>query len=215
MSQKVTISSVTANTPVDIYYCDSFSANCVFVSTVSVFPYVFDVPSPYDEVDFIIKILDKQNCVYSETILITPTPTPTITKSPTPTVTQTPTTSHTPTNTPSFSPTPTRTPKSTPTITPSPTSTPVVSVHQIGKNIFTTSGSTCLDPMSSTVFYTYISEADTQPFLSATIYQNEYNSVLFNPLTIGFYYIKMKFGTDFYIVQIDPSGQIIDFEICP
>ena len=36
MSQQVTISSITANTPVDIYYCDSLSANCIFVSgTVS------------------------------------------------------------------------------------------------------------------------------------------------------------------------------------
>ena len=77
MSQKVTISSLTANTPVDIYYCDSMSANCVYVSTVSVFPYVFDVQPPYDETNFIIKVVDTQNCIYSETVLITPTQTPT------------------------------------------------------------------------------------------------------------------------------------------
>ena len=36
MSQQVTITSVTANTPVEIYYCDSTSGSCVYVSTVSV-----------------------------------------------------------------------------------------------------------------------------------------------------------------------------------
>ena len=47
MSQLVTISSVTANTPVNIYYCDSTGASCVYVATVSTFPYTFDVPDPY------------------------------------------------------------------------------------------------------------------------------------------------------------------------
>ena len=56
MPQSVTITSVTANTPVEIYYCNSFSASCVYVSTVSVFPYTFDVPSPYDETNIVIKI---------------------------------------------------------------------------------------------------------------------------------------------------------------
>ena len=56
MSQQVTITSVTANTPVEIFYCDSFSANCVYVSTVSVFPYTFDVPPPYNENNIVIKI---------------------------------------------------------------------------------------------------------------------------------------------------------------
>ena len=57
MSQQVTITSVTANTPVDIYYCDSFSASCVYVATVSTFPFVFYVPDPYDTTDFVVKII--------------------------------------------------------------------------------------------------------------------------------------------------------------
>jgi hypothetical protein len=72
MSQRVTITSVTANTPVDIYYCDSFSANCVYVSTVSVFPFFFDVPPPYDNSNIVIKIEDVNGCIDGETILITP-----------------------------------------------------------------------------------------------------------------------------------------------
>jgi hypothetical protein len=73
MSQKVTITSVTANTPVDIYYCDSFSADCVYVSTVSVFPFFFDVPPPYDENNIVIKIEDVNGCIDGEIVFITPT----------------------------------------------------------------------------------------------------------------------------------------------
>ena len=96
MSQQVTITSVTANTPVDIYYCDAMSGSCVFVSTVSVFPFVFDVPPPYDEQDFLIKIVDNIGCEIGLENLITPTPTPSITATHTPTGTVTPTPSTTP-----------------------------------------------------------------------------------------------------------------------
>ena len=54
MSQEVTISSVTANTPVDIYYCDSMSASCIYVATVATFPYTFEVPDSYSDENFII-----------------------------------------------------------------------------------------------------------------------------------------------------------------
>jgi hypothetical protein len=93
MSQQVTITSVTANTPVEIFYCDSFSANCVYVSTVSVFPYTFNVPPPYNENNIVIKIEDTNGCIDGEVIPITPTPTssltPTLTRTPTNTPTQT------------------------------------------------------------------------------------------------------------------------------
>lgn len=91
MSQLVTITSVTANTPVDIYYCDSFSASCVFVSTVSTFPYSFSVPPPYDQNNIVIKIEDNNGCIDGEIIYITPTPTPNVTPSITSTPTNTPT----------------------------------------------------------------------------------------------------------------------------
>jgi hypothetical protein len=102
MPQSVTITSVTANTPVEIYYCDSFSASCVYVSTVSVFPYTFDVPSPYDETNIVIKIEDVNGCVDGDIIYITPTPTSSVT----PTTTQTPTNTPTQTATPTVTPTP-------------------------------------------------------------------------------------------------------------
>jgi hypothetical protein len=68
MTTQVTITSVTANTPVDIFYCDSMGASCVNVATVSTFPYVFLVPSPYSEENFIIKIVDTQGCVVEEQV---------------------------------------------------------------------------------------------------------------------------------------------------
>jgi len=100
MSQQVTISSITANTPVDIYYCDSLSANCIFVSGVTIFPYTFIVPPPYDETNIIIKIIDNEGCVDGEVIPITPTPTSSVTPTNTLTPTVTPTNTKTPTQTP-------------------------------------------------------------------------------------------------------------------
>ncbi len=114
MSQQVTITSVTANTPVEIYYCDSTSGSCVYVSTVSVFPFTFDVPPPYDEQNIVIKIVDTQNCEDGFVIPITPTPT----------VTQTSTPPITPSITPTNTSTPSITISSTPTNTPTPTYTP-------------------------------------------------------------------------------------------
>ena len=94
MSQQVTITSVTANTPVDIYYCDSTSGSCVYVSTVAVFPYTFNVPPPYIQTNIVIKIEDVNGCIDGDIIYITPTPTSSVT----PTNTQTPTNTTTSTN---------------------------------------------------------------------------------------------------------------------
>jgi hypothetical protein len=214
MSQLITITSVTANTPVDIYYCDSFSANCVFVSTVSVFPYQFDVPSPYDETDFVVKIIDSESCIDGEVIPISPTPTssvtPTTTNTPTQTPTMTSTNTPTPTNTPTLTPTPTITSTNTPT----PTSTPVISSHFTGQNRYTTSGSVCSDVMTILPYYTYISESNSVPVIGATIYETAVGTTLYNPYVGGNKYVKLQFGSDFYVVQIDNNGEITSFAIC-
>lgn len=214
MSQLITITSVTANTPVDIYYCDSFSANCVFVSTVSVFPFEFDVPSPYDETDFVVKIIDTQGCNVGDEVLITPTPTssltPTTTNTPTQTPTMTSTNTSTPTNTPTLTPTPTITSTNTPT----PTSTPVISSHFTGQNKYTTSGSVCGDVMTILPYYTYINESNSVPVIGATIYETAVNTTLYNPYVGGNKYVKLQFGSDFYVVQINNNGEITSFIIC-
>lgn len=214
MSQQVTILSVTANTPVDVYYCDSFSANCVFVDSVTVFPYTFDVPPPYDETNIVIKIIDNEVCVDGEVIPISPTPTSSVTPTMTPTPTNTPTQTSTMTPTPTQTSTMTSTPTETPTNTPTPTQTPVVSSHLTGQNRFVTSGTVCSDTMTILPYYTYISEVNSVPVIGTTVYETLVGVTLYNPYVGGDKYIKMKFGNDFYVVQINDSGEILSFEIC-
>lgn len=215
MSEQVTISSVTANTPVEIYYCDSMSANCVYVSTVSTFPYTFDVPAPYDEQDFIVKIIDTQSCEIGHKVPISPTPTSTITPTVTPTSTVTPTVSVTPTKTPTQTPTTTPTNTITPTITTTPTATPVVSAHRIGNSLSISSANTCNDIVTIVNYYTYISQSNLTPVNGAIVYQTLLNGTLYNPFNGNSRYLKMGFGSNFYVVQIDVNGSIINFGLCP
>ena len=215
MSQQVTITSVTANTPVEIYYCDSMSASCVYVSTVSVFPYTFSVPPPYDEQNIVIKIVDTQNCEDGYVIPITPTPTLTLTPTPTNTPTVTTTNTSTPTNTPSYTPTNTATQTYTPTNTPTPTTTPVISIHPIGNQVSVTSATTCTDTITLTNYYTYIAQANLTPVVGVIVYQTLVNDTLYNPYNGGNRYIKMSFGGNFYVVKINAQGAIVEFQLCP
>jgi len=209
MSQQVTITSVTANTPVEIFYCDSTSGSCVYVSTVSVFPYTFDVPSPYNETDFVIKIEDVNGCIDGDIVYITPTPTSSVT----PTMTQTPTNTASSTQTPTVTPTVTQTPSTTitttPTNTPTPTTTPVFSLHLVGQNTYSTSANTCSDTLTLTNYYTYINEADSVPVIGVKIYQNAFGGVLFNPYNGQNRFTKFTFGGNNYAVQVDGSGIIV------
>lgn len=118
MPVNVTITSVTANTPVEIFVCDSAGANCVYISTVMVFPYTFTVNDPYALGVYTIKIVDVAGCEEIITMGATPTPTPSFTPQVTRTPTMTPTVTGTRTPTPTFTPTRTRTPNATPTNTP-------------------------------------------------------------------------------------------------
>lgn len=215
MSQQVTITSVTANTPVEIYYCDSMSGSCVYVSTVSVFPYTFDVPPPYDEENIVIKIIDTQSCEDGYVIPITPTPTSSLTPTPTNTPDSTPTNTPTQTNTPTGTPTNTPTQTETPTNTPTPTTTLVIASHSIGNKLSVSSATTCTNTITLTNYYTYIADAYLTPMISAVVYQTESNGVLYNPFNGGNRYIKMGFGGNFYVVKINTQGAILAFQICP
>lgn len=214
MSQQVTITSVTANTPVDIYYCDSTSGSCVFVSTVAVFPYTFDVPDPYDEADIVIKIEDVNGCIDGDIIYITPTPTSSVTPTVTQTPTNTPTTTQTPTVTPTITQTPTTTITTTPTNTPTPSTTPVFSLHLIGQNTFPSSANTCSDTLTFTNYYTYINEANLVPVVGVKIYQTAFGGSLFNPYNGNNRFTKFTFGGNNYAVQVDTSGNIVSYVAC-
>jgi hypothetical protein len=214
MSQQVTITSVTANTPVEIYYCDSTSGSCVYVSTVAVFPYTFNVPPPYNETNIVVKIVDVNECVDGEIIYITPTPTSSVTPTMTQTPTNTPTNTPSPTVTPTVTQTPTTTITTTPTNTPTPSTTPVFSLHLVGQNTFSTSANTCSDQLTLNNYYTYINEADTVPVVGVKIYQSTFGGVLFNPYDGQNRFTKFTFGGNNYAVQVDGSGTIVSFVLC-
>ena len=214
MSQQVTITSVTANTPVEIYYCDSFSANCVYVSTVSVFPYTFNVPLPYAENNIVIKIEDTNGCIDGEVIPITPAPTSTITPTITITPTNTPTQTQTQTSTPAMSPNQTSTPTTTPTNTLTPSVTPAFSLHLVGQNQFMTANEACGSQLTFLNYYTYINEANTMPVIGVKIYTTGFGGVLYNPYNGNNMYTKFVFGGDNYAVQVDTTGTITDFASC-
>lgn len=214
MSQQVTITSVTANTPVEIYYCDSTSGSCVYVSTVATFPFTFNVPPPYNETNIIIKIEDVNGCIDGEVIYITPTPTSSVTPTVTKTPTNTPTSTQTPTVTPTMTQTPTTTITTTPTNTPTPSTTPVFSLHLVGQNTFQTSANTCSDTLTFTNFYTYINEANLIPVVGVKIYQTAFGGVLFNPYNGNNRFTKFTFGGNNYAVQVDTSGNIVSYVAC-
>jgi hypothetical protein len=214
MSEQVTITSVTANTPVDISYSYANSGSPVYVATVSTFPFTFDVPDPYDLADFLVIIEDTQGCLYSQEVYITPTPTPSIT----PSQTVTPTVTTTPSNTPSYTPTttPTITVTSTvsPTVTPTPSVTPVLYYHAKGQNTYTTSGDCCGDIITSTYYYTYLSDGNTIPVVGIKVYTTQVSGVLYNPYNGNNRFIKMVWNGSNYAVRIDVVGNIVDFSLC-
>lgn len=214
MSQQVTINSVTANTPVEIFYCNSSSGSCVSVATVSSFPYTFSVPPPYDETNIVIKIEDNNGCIDGEIIYITPTPTSSVTPTVTKTPTNTPTVTKTPTNTPTISPTQTATTTTTPTVTPTPSTTPAFALHLVGQNTFPTSANTCNDAFTLVNYYTYINQANTVPVIGVKIYQSAFGGTLFNPYNGNNRFTKFTFGGNNYAVQVDTSGAITSFVAC-
>jgi hypothetical protein len=141
MAIQVSIYSVTGQSPYDVYVCQSDGSNCFYMTTVSSFPYTFNIPAPYNtSSSYLLKLIDDNGCVISGVQEVTScntetqTPTPTITTTPTvtPTSTQTPTVTPTVTNTPTVTTTTTSTqtpgasPSQTQTVTPTNSQTPTI-----------------------------------------------------------------------------------------
>jgi hypothetical protein len=111
-------------------------------------------------------------------------------------------------------PTPTPTLTQTPTITSTPTPTPVVASHAVGSNLSISSANTCNDTVTIVNYYTYISEANLTPVNGAIVYQTNVSGTLFNPFNGNDRYIKMGFGGNFYVIQINSVGVILNYSIC-
>jgi hypothetical protein len=214
MATEINILSFTGNTPIEVQYCNSSSGSCVTIATVSAVPFTFIVPSPTDETDFVIKIVDVNGCEYGETVLVTPTPTPTVTQTNTPTPSFTPTNSATPTVTPTNTLTPTTTITTTPTYSPTPTSTPLYATNLRGQTLHSSSALACTDIMTSTYLYTYFSAATTSPVVSAKIYQTAVGPTLYNLFNGGNQWLKMNWSGTLYGVQIDSVGTILSYSGC-
>ena len=66
MAVQVTISSITGQSPYDIYICQSDGSGCFYVTTITTIPYVFDIPAPYDtSSSYMLKVVDANNCIIS------------------------------------------------------------------------------------------------------------------------------------------------------
>jgi hypothetical protein len=265
MPLEITITSVTANTPVDIYVCELDGSNCAYISTVSTFPYTFTAPQcvegnyfssnfgfydcqgllntgtsggtgticvdtskPYsgitvgnvncsvDQTDFIVEIRDTQTCIKTNVELVTPTPTasvtPTLTQTPTNTASQTPTLTPSPTNTPSV----TTTITSSPTNTLTPTSTPFWVSHNFGSAWHSSSALALTDYLTSApLWYTYIASSFLTPVIGATIFSLNIGDDLFNIINGENRWRLMSFNSETWAVQINSSGQIINFVYNP
>ena len=214
MSLIVNIESVTGNTPVDIYVCDSGGGSCLYIATVAVFPYQFEVDDTYATTNFIVKIIDTAGCVDEVTILVTPTPTPSTTSAPTATPTTTPTNTVTPTQTITQTRTPAASLTPTQTRTPTPTPTSLVYAHLIGRFIYADYSSACLDTLLATSYYTSYAETPTIPVVGARVYQATFGGGLFSPVNQNNQWRLMVFNGANYAVQIDASGYITNFIAC-
>ena len=82
MEVQCTINNITGQTPFDIYVCQTDGTGCFYISTInnSSFPYVFNIPAPYNtSPNYMIKAIDANNCIISgsSAVQFFPTPTPT------------------------------------------------------------------------------------------------------------------------------------------
>ncbi len=82
MEVQATINGITGQTPYDIYVCQTDGTGCFYISTInnSSFPYVFNIPAPYNtSPNYMIKAIDANNCIISgsSAVQFFPTPTPT------------------------------------------------------------------------------------------------------------------------------------------
>ena len=67
MAVQITINSLTGTSPYDVYICDNLLSNCVYISTINLTPYEFDVPAPLDaQSELCVKVVDSNGCIISQ-----------------------------------------------------------------------------------------------------------------------------------------------------
>ena len=69
MPTQITINSLSGASPYDIYLCDNPISTCVYITTTSTLPYVFDVPSIMEsQTSFNLKMIDNNGCEVTQNL---------------------------------------------------------------------------------------------------------------------------------------------------
>lgn len=71
MPVDITISSITGQSPFNIFICDSGATTCIYVNTISIsdIPYKFEVPVVYENMSsFNVRAVDANNCQINEIV---------------------------------------------------------------------------------------------------------------------------------------------------
>jgi hypothetical protein len=64
MSVEVSISSITGQSPYDVYICQTGGTTCLYVSRITTVPYSFIIPKPYDKAGgYLLKLIDANGSI--------------------------------------------------------------------------------------------------------------------------------------------------------
>lgn len=70
MPTQITINTISGVQPYDIYICDDPVTTCIYISTISTVPYVFNVPTLLDgQSSYNLKIVDNNGCSVEENLI--------------------------------------------------------------------------------------------------------------------------------------------------
>jgi hypothetical protein len=66
MALRVDITGITGQTPYNIFICQNDGSSCIFIDTITINEYGFDIPYPYDlSNSYMLKIIDGNNAIIS------------------------------------------------------------------------------------------------------------------------------------------------------
>jgi hypothetical protein len=71
MGLNLTISSITGQSPYEVYLCQVDGTGCFYINEITSTPYSFIIPPPYDtSTQYMIKIIDDFGCIITGTTSI-------------------------------------------------------------------------------------------------------------------------------------------------
>jgi hypothetical protein len=67
----ITINNISGSSPYDVYLCDNPITVCIYIDTISSFPYLFEVPNIMsNNNDFNLKIVDNNGCISYQYLIV-------------------------------------------------------------------------------------------------------------------------------------------------